>query len=78
MTPWYRSYAFKALLQTSVLSSLGWLSLALATDVWDWRQGLAIPLLSNVIIMLKAMWEPGMVGPLNVMNKNNFSMWPKP
>ena len=77
MTPWYLSYAFKALLQTSVLSSLGWLSLALATDVWDWRQGLAIPLLSNVIIMLKAMWEPGMVGPLAVMNKNNYSMWPK-
>lgn len=77
MTPWYSSRAFKALLQTSVLSSLGWLSLALATDVWDWRQGLAIPLLSNVVIVLKSMWEPGIVGPLATMNKNNVSAWPK-
>jgi hypothetical protein len=71
VVPWYRSRACTALLQTSVLSALGWLIVAVSTNVWDWRTGLAVPLLSNVFIVFKDMWSSTVRGPFDFMNKDN-------
>jgi hypothetical protein len=71
MVPWYSSRAFTALWQTSALSALGWLTVAVSTDVWDWRTGLAVPLLSNVFVVFKDMWSSTVRGPFDFMNKGN-------
>ena len=68
---WYDSRAFRALAQTSVLTALGWLAVSLTTNTWDWRVGLALPILSNVIVNLTDMWSPTVKGPLAMMNKKN-------
>ena len=68
---WYESRSFKALLQSSVLLTLGWVLAALGTNTWDWRTGLAVPLLSNVLVQLRDMWSPTVVGPLSFMNASN-------
>jgi hypothetical protein len=76
MIPWYKSHAFVALIQTSVLMVLGWLAVALSTNVWDWRTGLAVPLVSNLIIVFKTMWSPTTQGPFDFMNKASTSQVP--
>jgi hypothetical protein len=78
MIPWYRSHGFTALVQSSLLLTLGWLGVAVSTNVWDWRVGLAVPLLSNVIVGLRAMWSPTVVGPFSMMNRANLAVPPKP
>ena len=71
MIPWYKSHAFVALVQTSLLLTLGWVGVALSTNVWDWRTGLAVPLVSNIVIALRTLWSPTTQGPFDFMNKNN-------
>ena len=68
---WYQSRSFKALVQSSVLLTLAWVGVALSTNVWDWRTGLAVPLISNIVIGLRDMWSPTVNGPFNAMNTNN-------
>jgi hypothetical protein len=66
---WYQSRSFKALAQTSVLLTLGWVLVGLSTNVWDWRAGLLVPIISNVFVALRDMWSPTVTGPFNVMNQ---------
>ena len=68
---WYKSRSFTGLWQASALMVLMWFADAVRLDVWDWRTGLALPLLANAIVVFKEMWSPTVVGPLNVMNRNN-------
>lgn len=77
MIPWWKSHAIVALAQTSVIMTLGWVAVALSTNIWDWRTGLAVPLISNLVIGLKTMWSPTTQGPFDFMNKNNTPPPPK-
>lgn len=67
--PWWRSHSFTALWQTSVLTVLFWLTVAFSTNTWHWRQGLVVPLLSNIFILCKSWWSPNIAGPMNFMNR---------
>lgn len=69
---WYKSQRFIALCQSTALLILGWLTAALSTNDWAWR-GVAIAVLGNIIIALKDWWNPSVVAPFAMMNKNNVS-----
>ncbi len=69
--PWYQSHTFTALWQTTVLTSLIWLGAAVATNVWDWRNGLIVPLISNVIVLFKSMFDPTVAGIFKFQNARN-------
>jgi hypothetical protein len=67
--PWYQSRSFKALAQTTVLLTLGWVLVGLSTNVWDWRTGLAVPIVSNILVGLRDMWSVTVTGPFDFMNR---------
>ena len=69
--PWYKSQRVLGLCQASALLALIWTMNGLQSNVWDWKVGLAIPLLANVITVVRDMWSPTVVGPLAVMNRGN-------
>lgn len=70
--PWYASRTFAAMVQTTVLTSLGWLSIALATNKWDdWQIALLLPVVSNLFIIFRDMWSTSIIAPANFMNANN-------
>ena len=74
--PWYRSHAFTALWQSALLTALGFALSGLVSNTWDWKGGLAIPVLSNLLVALKVMWSPTVQGPLSVMNRSNVATVP--
>ena len=70
--PWYGSRTFSAMVQTTVLTSLGWLVIALqANDFTTWKIGLLLPIVSNLFIVFRDMWSSTIVGPSAIMNVNN-------
>jgi len=69
---WYESRTFAAMLQTTVLTGLGWLTIALASNKWDdWQIGLLLPIVSNTLILLRDMWSSTITAPAKIMNTNN-------
>lgn len=68
--PWFRSQGFTALWQQALIFGLGWLVVAVGTNVWDWRS-LVVALLSNLIIVLKSWWSPTIVAPFAALNQKN-------
>lgn len=68
---WYKTHAFTALWQASVILILAWLLVGLNTNLWDWKTGLLVPLISNLIVCLKEMWSPSVAGPFAFMNRSN-------
>jgi hypothetical protein len=69
--PWYRSQRFTALWQSAAVLSLGWLMVALQTGTWDWRTGLLVPILGNVILVLRDWTSPTVQAPIPYLNRNN-------
>lgn len=66
---WYKGQRTIALLQSSVLYTLGWGVQALTSNDWTTWRALAIALLGNVVIQLRDWWNPNVIGPLPFMNK---------
>lgn len=70
--PWYASRTFAAMMQTTVLTGLGWLTVALSSNKWDdWQVGLILPVASNILILLRDMWSSTIIAPAKIMNTNN-------
>ena len=68
---WYRSQKFLGLCQASALMALMWVMAGLQSGSWDWKAGLAIPLLANVITVVRDMWSPTVAGPFAFQNTKN-------
>jgi hypothetical protein len=67
---WYQSQRFIALCQSTAVYVLGWLAAALASNDWAWR-AMAVGVLGNVIVALKDWWNPNIIAPFSVLNRNN-------
>ena len=77
--PWYKSQKFTALWHQWVIMAAFWLAYSLETNVYNWRTGLAIPLLSSFITMFNDWRAPSIISPIGAMNRNNFPpAGPKP
>ena len=68
---WYRSQRFTALWQSCAVLTIGWLMVALQTNSWDWKTGLAVPILGNVLLILKDWNSPAVQAPIPYLNRNN-------
>lgn len=69
--PWWKSQQAIAYLKSTVLLAVGWALVGATSGVWDWRAGLLVPILSNLLLTLQNMWSKDVVGPLPMMNKRN-------
>jgi len=68
---WWKSQKAIGLYQSVVLMTLLWTMAGLQSGVWDWKSGLLIPILSSVVVVVRDMWSPTVVGPLAMQNKRN-------
>jgi hypothetical protein len=68
---WWKSQKFTGLWQSAVVMLLLWVINGLGTNVWDWKAGLLIPVLSSAAIAFRDMWSPNVVGILPMQNTNN-------
>lgn len=69
--PWYKSQRFTALWQSALVLTVGWVMVALQTNAWDWKTGLLVPILGNVLLILKDWTSPSVTAPLAVLNRKN-------
>ena len=70
--PWFASKTFAAMCQTTVLTTLLWLTTALASNKWeDWQTALALPIVSNLFILFRDLWSTTITAPLKFLNVNN-------
>lgn len=69
---WYQSRVFTALWQNCVLMILIWTLSGLQSGNWDWKAGLAIPIISSVIVAFRDMWSPNIVGIFPMQNRKNL------
>ena len=79
---WWKSQRFTQLWQSIIIMTLGWVMVALSTNVWDWRTGLLVPILSSVVPILRDWWSvtvtaPGVAAAIGA-NTNNVDRPVKP
>ena len=73
--PWYKTQKFTALWHQWVLMAAFWLAYSLETNIYNWRTGLAIPLLSSFITIFNDWRAPSVISPISTMNRNNVAPW---
>lgn len=69
--PWYKSQRFIALAQSSTITILTWVGICLSANDWSsWRIA-AATLIGNIALQLKDWWNPNVVAPIAMANRNN-------
>lgn len=72
---WLDSNTVRSLAGAELLLVLQWLTVALATDRWDWR-ALALGTIAILVPLVKRLADPDVVAPVAVLNRGNATPAP--
>lgn len=69
--PWWKAQKFTGFWQSALLTAMIWTLNGVQSNVWDWRAGLVVPILSGAIVVFRDQFSTTVAGPLSMQNTRN-------